>query len=49
MHPHRPEPDVYPERLRQLRSDEKLNLVYFGSFGDQNVDAINWFVGEVSG
>jgi glycosyltransferase involved in cell wall biosynthesis len=47
MHPHRPEPDVYPERLRQLRSDEKLNLVYFGSFGDQNVDAINWFVGEV--
>ena len=47
MHPQRPNDELYRRRLMRAPQDEKLNLVYFASFGDLNLDAINWFVNEI--
>ncbi len=47
MHPQQANPDIYGKRLDALRPGDKLNLVYFGSFGDLNLDAVNWFVERV--
>jgi glycosyltransferase involved in cell wall biosynthesis len=47
MHPHRPHSDSYRRRLGKNSSNNKFNIVYFGSFSDFAVDAIRWFVDEI--
>ncbi len=46
MHPHKVSRSMYSKR-HENRLNNKLNIVYFASFGDQNLDAIHWFVNEV--
>lgn len=47
MHPHRP--DGGRESAVRTGGDgaDKLRLVFFSSYGDLNVDALQWFVGNV--
>ena len=47
MHPHQPQLDSYRNRLKKSFSNNKLNIVYFGSFSDFATDAIQWFVDNV--
>jgi glycosyltransferase involved in cell wall biosynthesis len=47
MHPVDAHPSLYGERMQSRSDAGKLILVFFASYGDANVDGINWFVGEV--
>ncbi|MDP6415697.1 MAG: glycosyltransferase [Gammaproteobacteria bacterium] len=47
MHPIKAHPECYPERIRNRPTDSKLILIYFASYGDANVDAIEWFIDNV--
>jgi glycosyltransferase involved in cell wall biosynthesis len=47
MHPVPAEPSLYAARLRATDAAPRLTVLYFASFGDVNLDAIEWFVREV--
>jgi len=47
MHPARACHRLYAERIRNRSLADKLVLVYFASYGDANIDAIEWFMDEV--
>jgi glycosyltransferase involved in cell wall biosynthesis len=47
MHPVKAHPGRYTERMCNSSDAGKLTLIYFASYGDANVDAIEWFVDEV--
>lgn len=47
MHPAEVHSGHYAERMRNHPAAGKLTLIYFASYGDANIDAIEWFVSEV--
>ena len=47
MHPVRPHPDIYQDRLSRRADGDRLTIVYFASYGDANLDAIHWFAESV--
>ena len=47
MHPVPPRNGLYTTRLDQRGADEPLTIVYFASYGDANLHAINWFTESV--
>jgi len=47
MHPVMAHPANHDERIKNRSPADKLNLIYFASYGDANIDAIEWFVDEV--
>ncbi len=47
MHPAEAHPDNYAKRIQSNSATGKLILIYFASYGDANVDAIEWFIDDV--